>query len=84
MVSEPKLASLEIMTSSSNLNKEPTLRIQDFHQCVKLRTSNLLLWYCKVAPLIRSLGMYHHLTNSEKSEEEIEDDESKMSPNPLY
>lgn len=89
MVSEPKLASLEIMTSSSNLNKEPTLRIQDFHQCsslilVKLRTSNLLLWYSKVAPLIRSLGMYHHLTSSEKSEEEIEDDESKISPNPLY
>ncbi|KAK2656861.1 hypothetical protein Ddye_009913 [Dipteronia dyeriana] len=37
-----------------------------------------------VVPLIRSFGVYHHLTNDEKLSIEIVDDKGNTTPNRLY
>ncbi|KAF7827659.1 Retrovirus-related Pol polyprotein from transposon RE1 [Senna tora] len=68
---------------------EPELSIQSFHQCssfisIKLSTNNLLLWRNQITPLVRSLGVLHHLTSGEKPTEEIKGDAEKSSPNPNY
>lgn len=81
MASEPKPLPNQI--------EEPILSIQSFHQCssltsIKLSTSNFLLWCSQITPLVRSLGLYHHLSGGEKPAEEIEDDKGKKSPNPSY
>ncbi|RVX04588.1 hypothetical protein CK203_023474 [Vitis vinifera] len=50
-------------------NPENVLSIQAFHQCsslvsIKLNMSNLLLWRSQVLPLVRSLGLIHHLSEN--------------------
>ncbi|KAL6349827.1 hypothetical protein AAG906_001714 [Vitis piasezkii] len=58
---------------------ENVLSIQAFHQCsslvsIKLNMSNLLLWCSQVLPLVRSLGLVHHLSeNRHASEETMEE-----------
>ncbi|KAL6350339.1 hypothetical protein AAG906_004288 [Vitis piasezkii] len=58
---------------------EPSLTIQSFHQCtnlisIKLNISNYLLWRSQVLPLVRSLGLLHHITNAGKPLELINND----------
>ena len=70
-------------------NKEPSLSISSFHQCtslifIKLNPSNFLLWKSQVFPLVRSLGLMHHLVGVGKPEAEMEDDDGKRVPNPKY
>ena len=77
------------ISSSSSPQKEPELNIQSFHQCssfisIKLSTTNFLLWHNQIIPLVRSLGVLHHLSNGEKLAEEINDDKGNKSPNPQY
>ncbi|RVW23488.1 Retrovirus-related Pol polyprotein from transposon RE1 [Vitis vinifera] len=58
---------------------ENVLSIQAFHQCsslvsIKLNMSNLLLWHSQILPLVRSLGLVHHLSeNRHASDETMEE-----------
>ncbi|XP_012856951.1 PREDICTED: uncharacterized protein LOC105976216 [Erythranthe guttata] len=86
MVSQSQTASLNIMSSSI---KEPQLTIQSFHQyssliSIKLSTTNYLMWRSQITPLVRSLGVFHHLESDEVPSDEIKDDAEKKSPNPVY
>ncbi|XP_012851642.1 PREDICTED: uncharacterized protein LOC105971340 [Erythranthe guttata] len=88
MVSSSQTASPEIMSSATNTN-EPQLTIQSFHQyssliSIKLSTTNYLMWRSQITPLVRSLGVFHHLESEEIPTEEIKNDEGKTSPNPVY
>ncbi|KAL5787543.1 hypothetical protein ACOSP7_004492 [Xanthoceras sorbifolium] len=47
--------------------------------CYSRYFKNFLLWCSQVAPLIRSLGVYHYLTSDEKPSEETVDDEEEVS-----
>ncbi|KAH9648576.1 retrovirus-related pol polyprotein from transposon RE1 [Citrus sinensis] len=62
--------------TSSSFIKEPSLNIQSFHQCsslvsIKLDNTNFLLWRSQVLPLVRSLGILHHITDAERPAKEI-------------
>ncbi|KAH9648571.1 retrovirus-related pol polyprotein from transposon RE1 [Citrus sinensis] len=74
MVSEPAMSTSNI--TSSSFIKEPSLNIQSFHQCsslvsIKLDNTNFLLWRSQVLPLVRSLGILHHITDAERPAKEI-------------
>ncbi|CAJ2674541.1 unnamed protein product [Trifolium pratense] len=95
MVSElVNLQAKNTMSSSSTTNTslpktEPELTIQSFHQCssfisMKLNPNNFILWRNQITPLIRSLGVLHHLLCEEKPEEEVKGDTGEKSPNPNY
>ncbi|RVX14187.1 Retrovirus-related Pol polyprotein from transposon RE1 [Vitis vinifera] len=63
-------------------NPENVLSIQAFHQCssllsIKLNMSNLLLWRSQVLPLVRSLGLIHHLSENRHASEETMGTETK-------
>ncbi|GAU44375.1 hypothetical protein TSUD_243070 [Trifolium subterraneum] len=68
--------------------EEPKLTIQSFHQCsslisIKLSTSNFLLWKSQILPLIRSLGLEHHITaDTSKPDDEITDSSGTKIKNP--
>ncbi|KAJ1384304.1 hypothetical protein SESBI_42651 [Sesbania bispinosa] len=69
--------------------KEPLLSIQSFHQCsslisIKLNSTNFLIWRSQIIPLVKSLGLYHHLTDDTKPSLETEDDKGNKTPNLLY
>lgn len=86
MVSEPSSLQTSLKMGSQ---VEPSLTIQSFHQCtnfisIKLNISNYLLWRSQVLPLVRSLGLLHHITNAGKPLELVEDQEGTFSPNPEY
>jgi len=77
-------------TTNTSLPKtEPELSIQSFHQCssfisMKLSTNNFILWRNQITPLVRSLGVLHHLLSEEKPEEEVKGDTGEKSSNPNY
>ena len=88
MVSEPLSTSTYMMSSSSS-TKEPQLTIQSFHQCsslvsIKLTLENFLLWRSQILRLVKSLGLYHHLTDGTSPAQEIEDDKGAKTHNPQY
>ena len=79
MVSE--LVNLK-QSKASMATPKNVLSIQVFHQCsslvsIKLNMSNLLLWCSQVLPLVRSLGLVHHLSENRHTSEEIMDTETK-------
>ena len=80
MVSEP--------SSSKTLSlEEPKLSFQSFHQCsslisIQLSSTNFLIWKSQILPLIRSLGLEHHITNSEKPADEVIDSAGIQTKNP--
>ena len=58
------------------------LSIQAFHQCsslvsIKLNMSNLLLWHSQILPLVRSLGLVHHLSENRHASDETMGTETK-------
>ncbi|KAL9414928.1 hypothetical protein AB3S75_043234 [Citrus x aurantiifolia] len=62
--------------TSSSFIKEPSRNIQSFHQCsslvsIKLDNMNFLLRRSQVLPLVRSLGILHHITDAERPAKEI-------------
>ena len=90
MLSEP--SNLQVSANMLSFfipQTEPKLNIQSFHQCssliyIKLNPSNLLLWCKQITALVLSLGVLHHLSNGEKTIEEIKDDKEKKSINQNY
>ena len=69
--------------------EEPKITIQSFHQCsslisIKLSATNYLLWKSQIFPLIQSLGLEHHINNSQKPADEIIDSAGKKSKNPNF
>ena len=69
-------------SKASMATLENVLSIQVFHQCsslvsIKLNMSNLLLWYSQVLPLVRSLGLVHHLSENRHASEETMGTETK-------
>ena len=69
-------------SKASMATPKNVLSIQAFHQCsslvsIKLNMSNLLLWPSQVLPLVRSLGLVHHLSENRLASEEIMDTETK-------
>ena len=67
---------------------ETLLTIQNFHQCsslvtLKLSQTNFLLWKSQVLPLIRTLGVQHHLEEGDEPAEMITK-EDKETQNPAY
>ena len=69
-------------SKASMANPENVLSIQAFHQCsslvsIKLNMSNLLLWRSQVLPLVRSLGLIHHLSENRHASEETMGTETK-------
>lgn len=59
-------SSAETNLSTQSQSAEIVLSIQSFHQCsslatLKLSKTNLLLWKSQIVPLVKSLGIYHHL-----------------------
>jgi hypothetical protein len=76
-----------VSVASSSSVEEPKLTIQSFHQCsslvsIKLTPSNFLLWKSQMLPLIRSLGLEHHITNTSKPDDEITDSSGTKTKNP--
>lgn len=59
--------------------EETTHTIQSFHQCSSLITlklsssTNYSLWKSQVIPMVRSLGIEHHLKDNKVPNEEIVD-----------
>lgn len=51
---------------------------------MKLSTNNFILWRNQITPLVRSLGVLHHLLSEEKPEKEVKGATSEKSPNPNY
>lgn len=65
------------------------ITIQSFNQCsslisIKLNTTNYLLWRSQVVPLVRSLGIEHHLLNDNPPNSKIVDKEGTNTINPQY
>jgi hypothetical protein len=50
----------------------------------KLNPNNFMLWCNQITPLIRSLGVLHHLLCEEKPKKEVKDDTDEKNPNPNY
>ena len=76
-----------MVSGASSSSAEPKLTIQSFHQCsslvsIKLSTSNFLLWKSQMLPLIRSLGLEHHITSTSKPDDEITDSSGTKTKNP--
>ena len=51
---------------------------------IKLNTTNFLLWRNQINPLVRSLGVLHHLSNGEKPVEGLKGDDEGKCRNPDY
>ena len=69
-------------SKASMATLENVLSIQAFHQCpslvsIKLNMSNLLLWCSQVLPLVRSIGLVHHLFENRQASEETMGTEKK-------
>lgn len=82
MVSEP-------MASSSSSQSQPKLSIQSFHQCsslisIKLTSNNYLIWKSQVLPLVRSLGLEHHVITDASFPSTVNTDDGKKVPNPEF
>lgn len=82
MVSEP-------MASSSSSQSQPKLSIQSFHQCsslisIKLTSNNYLIWKSQVLPLVRSLGLEHHVITDASFPSIVNTDDGKKVPNPEF
>lgn len=92
MVSEPLIVSLfqNKMSSSSSIPKEePELNLQTFHQCsslisIKLSNYNFTLWRSEMIPLVRGLGLSHHLVTNDKPDMENMDAKGIRTPIPKY
>lgn len=70
-------------------NTEQFLSIQSFNQCtslisIKFNTGNYLLWKSQVLPLIKSMGIEHHLTKEDAPEKEICDKDGSSTINPAH
>ena len=82
MVSEP-------MASSSSSQSQPKLVIQSFHQCsslisIKLTSNNYLIWKSQVLPLVRSLGLEHHVIIDASFPSTVNTNDGKKVPNPEF
>ena len=69
-------------SKASMATPENVLSIQVFHQCsslvsIKLNMSNLLFWRSQVLPLVRSLGLVHHLSENRHASDETMGTETK-------
>ena len=90
MVIEPlNLQARKMSSIMSSTQVEPELNIQSFHQCsslvsIKPNTTNFLLWRSQIIPLLRSLGVLHHLSNEEKPAEELKGGGEGKCLNPNY
>ena len=69
-------------SKASMATPENVLSIQAFHQCsslvsIKLNMSNLPFWRSQVLPLVRSLGLVHHLSENRHASDETMGTETK-------
>ncbi|KAK9214354.1 hypothetical protein WN944_006343 [Citrus x changshan-huyou] len=77
------------MASSSSSQSQPKLSIQSFHQCsslisIKLTSNNYLIWKSQVLPLVRSLGLEHHVITDASFPSTVNTDDGKKVHNPEF
>ena len=67
---------------SKQKDMKPKISIQAFHQypslvCIKVSNFNYILWKSQILPLIRSLGIEHHVGDAEKPNQQIEEEDGR-------